>query len=253
MLSVKHYSWFLPIAVCIFISAVPFLGVGVFSCFFLFGLGFFCCFVLFFNCQNKHHVFTCIIYTIYNLCKLRGKAIHWGSGWQVMVDRKQKNWGFRGGREGEEKHSCSWGRACPGGWEGVTMARGLRWEGCRWEDGFWALVPVAMSWMARTLVLHSLGAAKGGLLGAVRLFFCQFWFIDVPCSFTIRMVWVRCVLLVREMAKLFLLLHLLLPPSSWLCFLGPVCWFSRKPAHLPPSPASPSAPHVDAPTSPFAR
>lgn len=35
----------------------------------------------------------------------------------------------------------------------------------------------------------------------------------------------------REIAKLFLLLL----PSSWLCFLGWVCWFSRKLLHLPPS------------------
>lgn len=55
-----------------------------------------------------------------NPCKLWEKATHRGSRWQVVVEWKQGNWDFRGGREKERKHFCSWGWLCPGSWGGVT-------------------------------------------------------------------------------------------------------------------------------------
>lgn len=68
---------------------------------------------------------------------------------------------------------------------------------------------------------------------------------DISCGLTVFTLWFRCILLTREIAKLF---HLLLLPSSWLCFLGPVCWLSRKQAYL--TPTWPLVSHVDIPSPP---
>lgn len=180
----KRYSWFfLAIDLCIFIS----VGLGFFVWFWLFFclFWFFFCFSFFFlggvgsgvffvcvcvlgfflHLWKWHHIFTCIISTS---CKLWEKAIHWGSKWQVMVDWKQGNWGFGGGREEKEKHSCFWGYLLPCGWGGVTMRKGPHWEGCNWENGFWALLQVIMSWMACRLGSDSSGVAKENPLEMVR-------------------------------------------------------------------------------------
>lgn len=81
-----------------------------------------------------------------------------------MVGWKQGNWCFRGGREQEKQHSCSFGLTVPRQvGEGVTTTRGLFWGQYHCEEGIRALIQVIISQVACILVLDSQGAATENL------------------------------------------------------------------------------------------
>lgn len=83
----------------------------------------------------------------------------WVLPWQVMVEWKQGNWNFGGGRQQEKKHFCSWDCLCPENWEMWAPRRGLCWRQYTCEEEIRAVTQVITSQMACVLVLDSQGAA----------------------------------------------------------------------------------------------
>lgn len=112
------------------------------------------------------------------------------------------------------------------------MVKGLCWKGCSWEEGFWAVIQVVVP-------MHTCAGSTGCSQGE-SLESSKTWLLVLLwCACTICILWFRCILLMREVAKLFLVLL----PSSWLCFLAPVCWSVES---FPIShPHWPCAAHVD--------